>query len=54
MYFSDPVGEQRTEKTPLLSFSVLAMAVATLLFGLFSGRVLDLAQNWIEAFRVVA
>jgi hypothetical protein len=29
------------------------MALATIFFGIFSGRVLDLADGWVDAFSVL-
>jgi NADH-quinone oxidoreductase subunit N len=52
MYFAEPDEVQREASTPLLGFGVLAMALGTVFFGIFSGQVLDLAQNWVDAFSV--
>ncbi|MGH9175785.1 MAG: NADH-quinone oxidoreductase subunit N, partial [Vicinamibacterales bacterium] len=53
MYFSEPAeGDAGEARTPMLGFSVLTMALGTVFFGIFSGRVLDLAQRWVEAFSV--
>jgi NADH-quinone oxidoreductase subunit N len=51
MYFAEPAGEEIESRTPLLGFGVITMALATIFFGIFSGRVLDLAQNWVQAFQ---
>lgn len=50
MYFNDPVPERSYGGTPLLGTGLLLMTVGTIAFGLFSGYVLDLAQNWVVAF----
>jgi NADH-quinone oxidoreductase subunit N len=54
MYFSEPVGGEMSEtRYPLLGFGVLGMALATIFFGIFSGRVLNLAGGWVDAFSVM-
>jgi NADH-quinone oxidoreductase subunit N len=50
MYFNEPAPERRYSGTPMLGTGLLLMAVGTIAFGLFSGYVLDLAQNWVVAF----
>jgi NADH-quinone oxidoreductase subunit N len=53
MYFAEPAGADIPEsRTPMLGLGVVGMALGTVLFGIFSGRVFDLAQNWVEAFSV--
>jgi NADH-quinone oxidoreductase subunit N len=52
MYFAEPAGGDIQSRTPMLGFGVFAMAIGTVFFGIFSGRVLDLAQNWVQAFQV--
>jgi NADH-quinone oxidoreductase subunit N len=51
MYFAEPTVEQTPGRTPMLGFGVLAMALATVFLGIFSSRILDLAQNWVNAFQ---
>jgi NADH-quinone oxidoreductase subunit N len=51
MYFAEPTVEQTAGRTPMLGFGVLTMALATVFLGIFSSRVLDLAQNWVNAFQ---
>jgi NADH-quinone oxidoreductase subunit N len=53
MYFAEaPESEGELSRTPLLSFSVLAMAVGTIAFGIFSGQIADLASRWVQAFSI--
>ncbi len=52
MYFSEAPETAPEGRTPMLGFGVLAMAVGTILTGIFSGQILDLAQNWVQAFTV--
>jgi NADH-quinone oxidoreductase subunit N len=52
MYFSEPTEQGTGQHTPLLSFGVFSMVAGTVLLGLFSGQVLDLAQHWVRAFSV--
>jgi NADH-quinone oxidoreductase subunit N len=52
MYFNDAEGEWRPQATPMLGLGLLIMAVGTIAFGFFSGPVLDLAMNWVDAFEV--
>jgi NADH-quinone oxidoreductase subunit N len=53
MYFSEPSGAPLTAThRPMMNFGLLAMVVGTVLFGIFSGSVLDLAQHWVDAFSV--
>jgi NADH-quinone oxidoreductase subunit N len=51
MYFAEPTVDQSPSRTPMLGFGVLTMALATVFLGIFSSRVLDLAQNWFNAFQ---
>ncbi|HUG14747.1 MAG TPA: NADH-quinone oxidoreductase subunit N [Thermomicrobiales bacterium] len=51
MYFAEPTASQTPGRTPMLGFGVLTMALATVFLGIFSSRVLDLAQNWVNAFQ---
>ncbi len=52
MYFNDAEGEWRPQATPMLGLGLMIMAVGTVAFGFFSGPVLDLAMNWVDAFQV--
>ncbi|MBX6341520.1 MAG: NADH-quinone oxidoreductase subunit N [Thermomicrobiaceae bacterium] len=52
MFFFEPTGEWRTDRTPLLGTGLTLMALGTLALGLFSGPLLDLAQKWVQAFAV--
>lgn len=49
MYFEEPGGTWRPLRTPVLSSALTLMAVATLVLGLVSGPILDLAQRWPAA-----
>ena len=46
MYFRDPAGELRPRRTPLLGAGLALAAVATIVLGLISGPILELAQNY--------
>ncbi|HET7037222.1 MAG TPA: NADH-quinone oxidoreductase subunit N [Thermomicrobiaceae bacterium] len=50
MWFNEPVRAWTVEHTPMLGLGLALMAIGTIGFGLFSGPVLDLAQNWAQAF----
>jgi len=52
MYFNEPVGDWKTQRTPLLGTGLALMAIGTLVFGLLSSPLLDLAQKWVQAFGV--
>ncbi|MDI3339901.1 MAG: NADH-quinone oxidoreductase subunit N [Sphaerobacter sp.] len=52
MYFNEPSGEWKVQPTPLLGTGLALMALGTLMLGLLSGPVLDLAQKWVQAFGV--
>lgn len=53
MYFAEPAGEDIAgSRTPLLTLGVLGMALGTVFIGIFSGSILDLAQNWVNAFAI--
>jgi NADH-quinone oxidoreductase subunit N len=52
MYFNDAEGEWQPQTTPMLGIGLLIMAVGTIAFGFFSGPVLDLAMNWVDAFQM--
>jgi NADH-quinone oxidoreductase subunit N len=49
MYFEEPAGTWQPARTPLLGLGLALMAVATLVLGLVSGPLLDLAQRWPSA-----
>ena len=53
MYFSEPPETAPEGNTPMLGFGVLAMVAGTIFAGIFSGQLLDLAQNWVQALPVV-
>jgi hypothetical protein len=36
----------------MLGLGLLIMAIGTVAFGFFSGPVLDLAMNWVDAFQI--
>jgi NADH-quinone oxidoreductase subunit N len=46
MYFRDPSGELRPQRTPLLGAGLWLAAAATILFGIFSSGVLTLARSY--------
>jgi NADH-quinone oxidoreductase subunit N len=50
MYFSEPLKEWSPIRTPLLGAGLALMALGTIGFGLFSGPLLNLAQDWVQAF----
>jgi NADH-quinone oxidoreductase subunit N len=54
MYFQD--GEESTVKpaTPMLNSGILIMVVGVFILGLFSGSIIDLADNWTDALTMVA
>jgi hypothetical protein len=52
MYFSEPTTEAPQASTPMLGVGLLAMVAGTVLLGIFSSRVLDLASDWVLAFAV--
>jgi len=54
MYFSEPVHAQPEGKTQMLSFGLAVMVAGTIFAGIFSGRVLDLAQYWTRALTIVS
>lgn len=53
MYFSEPIHAAPESRTPMLGFSLAAMVAGTVLAGIFSGQILEMAQNWVRAFSVV-
>ena len=52
MYFSEAEQPAPAGRTPALGVGLIAMVAGTVFVGIFSGRVLDLAQNWVEAFSI--
>lgn len=55
MYFNEPAVAPREASTPLLNIGIGAMAVITILGGLFfSGQIFDLAERWYRALTVMA
>jgi NADH-quinone oxidoreductase subunit N len=54
MYFNPPEREPRPVSTPLLNVGIGAMVVATIVLGLFSGEIVDLAERWSGALTVAA
>ena len=54
MYFSEPATEIRPYRTGLLNYGIGLMVVANIVLGLFSERVVDLADKWSGALTVAA
>ena len=57
MFFNDPVEEGEefsSQTTPLLNISIGAMAVATIVMGVFSTDIIRLAAEWSTALDAVA
>jgi len=54
MYFSEGPELRTTERTLLLDTGILAMVVAVFVLGLFSGRIIDLAETWDTALMLTA
>jgi NADH-quinone oxidoreductase subunit N len=52
MYFNPPEHELRATSTSLLNISIGALAIANVVIGLFSGRIIDLADRWSGALEV--
>lgn len=52
MYFAEPVREAPEQRTPMLGFGLLSMVAGTILLGIFSSRVLDFANDWVQAFTI--
>jgi NADH-quinone oxidoreductase subunit N len=53
MYFAEaPESEGEPSRTPMLGFGVMTMVVGTIVFGIFSGQVADLANRWVQAFSI--
>ena len=54
MYFSEAEQPEPQGSTPMLGAGIIAMVAGTILVGIFSGNVLDLAEQWIDAFTIAA
>ncbi|HYH10730.1 MAG TPA: NADH-quinone oxidoreductase subunit N, partial [Thermomicrobiales bacterium] len=57
MFFNEPTLEGRafsSQTTPLLNIGIGAMAVATIVMGVFSSDIIQLASEWSTALDVVA
>jgi len=54
MYFNEPTGAPRRVSTPLLNVGLAGMVIATIVLGLFSGQVIDLANHWSSALTVAS
>ncbi len=52
MYFSDAEQPAPIGRTPMLGAGILTMVAGTVLVGIFSSQVLDLAQRWADAFTI--
>ena len=52
MYFSEPERFPRQATTTLLNVGIAAMVLATIGLGLFSGPIIDLAEEWSSALTV--
>ncbi|MGH2535217.1 MAG: NADH-quinone oxidoreductase subunit N [Thermomicrobiales bacterium] len=52
MYFSSPERTPRAASTRLLDVGIAAMVVANIALGLFSERIVDLADDWSNALTV--
>ncbi len=50
MYFTEAEQPAPTGRTPMLGAGLIAMVAGTVLVGVFSGQVLNLAQDWVQAF----
>jgi NADH-quinone oxidoreductase subunit N len=49
MYFSDGAPSRRQMSTPLLNVGIAGMVVAVIVLGLFSGPIVNLADEWSSA-----
>jgi NADH-quinone oxidoreductase subunit N len=54
MYFSEGTEFETRRRTPLLDFGIATMVVAVFALGLFSGRIIDLADTWNTALTLTA
>ena len=54
MYFQEAADAQPQGKTQMLGFGLVVMVAGTIFAGIFSGQIMDLAQNWVRAFTIVS
>jgi NADH-quinone oxidoreductase subunit N len=54
MYFSSPEKQLRPVSTQLLNAGIATMVVANLALGLFSGWIVDLADEWSNALTIAS
>ncbi len=54
MYFQDGEGSKIQTTTPLLNVGIIVMVIGVFAMGLFSGSIIDLADNWTDALTTVA
>lgn len=54
MYFQEGPESRRAMSTPLLNAGILVMVVGTIVLGLFSGTIINLANDWSDALTVIA
>jgi NADH-quinone oxidoreductase subunit N len=54
MYFNEPEGTPRQASTRLLDVGIAGMVVATIVLGLFSTPIVDLADEWQSALTVAS
>jgi NADH-quinone oxidoreductase subunit N len=54
MYFNPSEKKLRAASTPLLNVGILGMVVANFVLGLFSSRLVDLANHWSSALTIAA
>ncbi|HLU34157.1 MAG TPA: NADH-quinone oxidoreductase subunit N [Thermomicrobiales bacterium] len=54
MYFQEGTESKRAFSTPLLNAGILIMVIGVFAMGLFSGSIIDLADNWTDALTIVA
>ncbi|MBA3530083.1 MAG: NADH-quinone oxidoreductase subunit N, partial [Propionibacteriaceae bacterium] len=54
MYFNEPERTPRAASTTLLNAGIAGMVVATLVLGVFSGPIVELADKWSGALTVAS
>lgn len=54
MYFQEGTESRVQMTTPLLNAGILIMVIAVFAMGLFSGSIIDMAENWTDALTTVA
>jgi NADH-quinone oxidoreductase subunit N len=54
MYFGETLTTARAIATPLLNLAIIAMVVANLALGLFSGGIIDLGDEWSSALTIAS